>query len=79
MEENLVYNWARSRGLNVNPDKTETSIFTRKRKIVDLDKPLFLGKTVHISDRFKHLGVVVDRKISWIDHIEERAKRAHIS
>lgn len=74
----IAYEWARPRGLNVNPEKTEICLFTRKTKIGHYDDPRFLGKTIPISDKVKYLGVILDRKLNWKDHIRERANKSHI-
>lgn len=73
----IAYDWAQPRGLNVNPEKTEVCLFTRKTKIGQYVKPHFLGKAIDISDKIKYLGVILDRKLKWKDHIEERANKAH--
>ena len=73
----IAYDWAQPRGLNVNPEKTEVCLFTRKTKIGQYVKPHFLGKAIDISDKIKYLGVILDRKLKWKDHIKERANKAH--
>lgn len=73
----VSYKWAKPRGLNVNPDKTEICLFTRKTKIPTFVGPRFQDKTMEISDRVKYLGVILDRKLNWKDHIQSRAEKAH--
>ena len=63
--------------MNVNPEKTEICLFTRKTKIGQYANPHFLGKTIEISDKIKYLGIILDRKLKWKDHIRERANKAY--
>ena len=73
----IAYDWAKPRGLNVNPEKTEICLFTRKAKIGDYNDPCFLGKEIVVSDKIKYLGIILDKKLNWKDHIRERANKAH--
>ena len=64
-------------GLNVNPDKTEICLFTRKTKIGQYEEPIFQNKVIEISNKVKYLGVILDRKLRWKDHIHQRVEKAH--
>ena len=73
----IAHDWAQPRGLNVNLEKKDISLFTRTTKIGQYTNPHFLGKTIEISDTIKYLGIILDRKIKWKDYIRELANKAH--
>ena len=68
-------NWACTKGLGVNPTKTELVLFTRKYKIPSFRLPSLGGVTLTLSDEAKYLGTVLDRKLLWNRNVEERSKK----
>lgn len=38
--------------------------------------PTFQKMTILLSDKVKHIGVILDRKLKWKDHIQERVNKA---
>ena len=55
-------------GLGVNPDKTETVIFSRKLTNIQTPNIVALvvrGTAINISEEAKYLGLILDRKLSW--------------
>ena len=52
-------------------------LFTRKRKLGHIVEPVFLNKTINISNNVKYLGVILDIKLNWRDRIQEGANKAH--
>jgi ribonuclease HI len=69
--------WAHRWGLGVNPAKTKLVLFTRKYKIPSFGKPRLGGTELKLSDEAKYLGVILDKKLNWNTHIEERRKKAY--
>ena len=69
--------WAEKWGLGINPSKTEMVLFTRKHKLPTFVKPKLKGEELKLSDQAKYLGVILDRKLNWNQHIEERRKKAY--
>ena len=65
--------WCDEVGLSVNPDKTELIALTRKRKLGSLNH-IFLG---YNSMSVKYLGVVLDSRLTWREHVDVKARKAH--
>ena len=77
----MVTNWCTQKGLSTNPDKTTLVPFTNRNKI-NLKPPTVNGKTFEFSDEAKYLGVILDKRLSWNQHLEytiEKATKAFYS
>jgi len=72
----IVEEWCSESGLSVNPDKTGLILFTRKRKLLALQMPILFGTHLKLTDKVKYLGVILDNRLEWREHIEERTKKA---
>jgi hypothetical protein len=72
-----VETWCNKVGLSVNPDKTGLIAFTRKRKLQGLFEPQLFGVTLRISMSVKYLGVILDSQLTWKEHVEAKARKAH--
>ena len=69
---NKVNTWAKSYGLGLSQEKTVVCIFTRKTK----KRPdLFLDIDGARVPEVKCLGVTLDHKLAWTDHINEKVKK----
>ena len=66
---NYTLEWCRQEGLTINPSKTTIIPFTRKRRY-NLESLKPGETTLQLSTETKHLGVVLDQKLSWNAHIE---------
>ncbi|XP_041449660.1 LOW QUALITY PROTEIN: uncharacterized protein LOC121404391, partial [Drosophila obscura] len=71
--------WTESRGLGINPSKTELVLFTTKYKIPSLNPPILNGCRLSFSDSASYLGLVIDKKLSWNLSIKDRVKKATIA
>ena len=62
--------WGVKHGLKFNTDKTKVMIFTRRR---NFDRPILTldGKILEYVDSYKYLGVILDSKLNWKQHIKE--------
>jgi hypothetical protein len=69
--------WCNEVGLSVNPDKTGLVAFTRKRKLQGLFEPRLFGVTLKLSSSVKYLGVILDSRLTWIEYVEAKARKAH--
>ena len=47
-----------------NPDKTEIVLFTHKRILTGMKPILFFGKELTRTDQVKHLGIILDSKLT---------------
>jgi len=72
-----VEEWCGGLGLLVNPDKTGLVAFTRKRKLPGFFEPCLFGKTLHRSMSIKYLGVILDSRLTWKEHVDVKVKKVH--
>ena len=74
-----IREWGQKTGLNFSPTKTEAIVFTWKKKWV-VKTPLKLGdKTLSLCQQVKCLGVILDSKLSWRPHCQDRAQKATVA
>jgi hypothetical protein len=71
--------WCGGLGLLINPDKTGLVAFTRKRKLTGLFEPCLFGKTLQCSMSVKYLGVILDSRLTWKEHIDAKVRKAQNS
>lgn len=71
--------WCGGLGLLVNPDKTGLVAFTRKRKLTGLFEPRLFGKTLQRSMSVKCLGVILESRLTWKEHIDAKVRKARNS
>ena len=71
--------WCGGLRLSVNPDKTEFVAFARKRKRTGFFEPHLFGKTLQSSMSVKYLGVILDSRLSWKEHVDIKVKKAQNS
>lgn len=74
---NIVQNWAISKGLAVNPNKTELVLFTRRYKIPQFNLPRLNGIELQLGTKAKYLGLTLDSKLLWRENAEERVLKAN--
>ena len=72
-----VERWCRTHSLSVNPDKTEVVAFTNRRN-VDLRGLTFYGRELEPSKSVKYLGVTLDYRLNWKQHVSEVVRKATV-
>jgi hypothetical protein len=72
-----IQTWCNEVGLSVNPDKTGLIAFTRKRKLQGFFEPQFFGVKLSLSESVKYLGVILDSRLTWREHVEVKVRKAH--
>lgn len=73
----IVENWCRAKGLEVNPDKTDIVLFSRRHTGQSrLGRFRLFGKDVTPGAKTKYLGVTLDRKLNWIEHVTDKSQKA---
>lgn len=72
----IVEKWCGETGLSVNAGKTGLVLFTNKRKTLTMRMPELFGTQLKMTNKVKYLGVILDEKLTWNSHIEERINKA---
>ncbi|XP_008214443.1 uncharacterized protein LOC103317660 [Nasonia vitripennis] len=68
-----VERWCCLTGLSVNLDKVEMVIFSRKYKLNAYRAPKLSGVALQAKDSAKYLGIVLDKKLTWVKHLTAQA------
>ncbi|XP_046145656.1 uncharacterized protein LOC123988941 [Osmia bicornis bicornis] len=71
----LVESWCQSHSLSVNPSKTELVLFTRRRRFY-FKAPHLFGTQLQLTDEVKYLGVILDKKLTWKNHVNRQTQKA---
>jgi len=69
--------WCDELGLRVNPNKNGLVAFTSGRKLPGFFEPRLFGTTLHHSTSVKYLGVILDSQLTWREHVDVKARKAH--
>ncbi len=73
---NEATKWGAANGLKFNPAKTSTVLFTRrKRRNLNLCGLKLEGVALEWSTSFRYLGVEIQQRLSWANHITERTNK----
>jgi ribonuclease HI len=73
---NTIETWCKSKGLNISNLKTKVVMFTWRKKWT-LPKAIVVeGKPVELSESAKFLGVTLDSKLNFNEHIRNITKKA---
>ena len=59
----------------MNPGKTDVVIFTKRYKWSTTRTLVLKGQPLEISKRAKYLGVILDNKITWKEHFENKCHK----
>ena len=63
-------NWSKTNKLSLNTKKIIFMIFHRSRKKENVSNKVVIdNKELTKVESAKYLGVIIDRKLNWIDHI----------
>ena len=76
----LISQWAYQWKMSFNPDPTKQAVevvFSRKSIKLDHPKIYFNGTEVKTVNEHKHLGLILDTKLSFASHINEKISMAH--
>ena len=73
---NSINQWCKANGLQLSQLKTHCVMFTNRRNWA-FSKPLKVdGAEIEVRTSTKFLGITLDSKLSWNDHIENVCKKA---
>ena len=78
LQEDLdhLQEWEQDWQMMFNPDKCEMIRITNKRKVITGSYSIH-GQTLKQTNKAKYLGVTLDNKLSWNNHIDATAKKAN--
>jgi hypothetical protein len=71
-----VETWCGEVGLSVNSEKTGLVAFTRRRKLAGFFEHRFFWRTLQRSGSVKYLGVILDARLTWREHVDVRMRKA---
>ena len=81
LKENMIaalqglFHWFGANKLTINVDKTAYTIFTKHKQIPSNLNNVKIGQhTIKRVHSVKYLGIILDDKLNWKDHIEELMK-----
>jgi hypothetical protein len=67
-----VEGWCNEHSLTVNPGKTGLVAFIQKQKLPGFFETKLFGVTLQCSRSTKYLGVILDERLTWKEHIEAK-------
>ena len=76
---NVVKRWCDEKGLCVNPSKTTIVPFTNRHKTERLREPFLNGMRISFEKEVKYLGVILDKRLTWNQHLVGMKGRVRIS
>lgn len=76
---NITERWRAEENLKVNPLKTALITFTRKRNLGTLTTPTFFQERLNISGKFKYLGVTLDARLTWNEHLNSAINKGKMA
>jgi hypothetical protein len=68
---NMIVKWAVKEGLNISPHKTAIVPFTNRTELEGLGLLILHGKELKMLDKVKYLGVTLDSKLNWNQHLQK--------
>ena len=75
VELEKVTDWLKLNKLSLNINKTKAMLFHTPRKKVNPPKILIQGTEVEFVEEFNFLGIILDKHLSWIPHLQHIAKK----
>jgi hypothetical protein len=73
---NVVDNWTAKEGLSISPHKTVVVPFTNRRELEGLGPLILCSKQLQVLDEVKYLGVTLESKLSWNQHLQKTTRKA---
>jgi hypothetical protein len=66
----MVATWAANEGLKISPHKTAIAPFINRRRTEGLGPLLLYGKELKMREDVKYLGVTLDSRLNWNQHLQ---------
>ncbi len=67
--------WCKSKGLSVNPEKTEVLLITRKKKTERVIRLEYQGVKLNLTKEVKYPGVILDDVQTWKAHVRGQERK----
>ena len=70
----MVHNWFWANDLQLNPDKSDAAVFGTVpgfKKAGLSSTVIVVGCSVHVSDRLKILGIILDSALTFENHVKD--------
>ncbi len=71
----VLDSWCKTKGLSVNPEKTEVLLFTRKKKTEAVVRFEYQGGKLNLTKEVKYLCIILDDKLTWKAHAWVQMKK----
>jgi hypothetical protein len=68
--------WCSELGLSFDPDKTGFIAFMRRGNLLGFFEPRLFGRTLQCSMSVKYLGVILDSRLTWREHMDVKVRKA---
>ncbi len=72
---NIIGDWCKTWGFVINTDKTEAILFNRKKNLTNIPKLYINNSLIKFKPLVKMLGMTLDCKLHWKEHIIDIKKR----
>lgn len=69
---NIASDWCKNNDLTIHPNKTNMVLFTNKKKTDGWNSPTIGNVTIPLQSSFKYLGVTLDQKLNFKEHIKQK-------
>jgi hypothetical protein len=74
-----IHRWSMSNGLLLNPNKTKTMFICRSLAAVAPPPVVISGVTIPISSKVSDLGMTLNDRLMFDDHINDLCSKVHYS
>ena len=72
-----VEQWCCRWKININPQKSQLLVIKRKRNTRITNNVIIFDKTVPIVSKATYLGLIINNKLNWKDHITNTINKAN--
>jgi hypothetical protein len=75
----VVEGWCLREKLQVNTNKTALLPFINKRNLEGLRLPTFFNERLNTAEEVKYVGLTVDRRLTWNQHLQNVTKKCKMA
>jgi hypothetical protein len=72
----MAVGWGLENGLIFGPAKTVMVLFSRGQKVPKTPSLAMSGARIEVSSEVKYLGIILDRKLEYREHIRSKIRKA---